>query len=64
MTEFYKRKPTDKIWWIKDDQIGAMRFSFDRKRTYNLFLDYPKLPRDLKSIFDRENPELVSLLFN
>ena len=65
MRDFYKRKPTDRVWWVDNRwQKGEMLFSFDRKKVYNLYQDYPKLPPDLKAIFDKDNPELVSLLFN
>ena len=65
--DFYKRKPTDTVWWVDTaiwGEVGLMLFSFDRKTIYNLFLDYRKLPPDLKAIFDKDNPELVRLLFS
>lgn len=57
---FYKNKATDKIWWV--DQIdnvldGHMMFSFDKKKIYYLFRDYPSaLSSEEKAIFDKENP--------
>ena len=60
MTEenFYKNNPDDKIWWLEDpDKIGVWLFSFDRKKIFNMFEDYPqKLTTEEKRIFDAENP--------
>jgi hypothetical protein len=56
--KFYKNNPEDKIWWIDDpDIIGEWLFSFDKKKIYNMFKDYPqKLTKEEKRIFDKENP--------
>lgn len=56
--DFYKENDTDRIWWVDTvDNIGLYLFSFDRKRIYNLFSDYPhKLSAEEKRIFDEENP--------
>lgn len=56
---FYKNKSTDIIWWVdQNGVIGEFLFSFDKKKIYNLFADYPaKLSKEEKRIFDRENPE-------
>ena len=56
--DFYKENDTDRIWWVDTvDRIGLYLFSFDRKRIYNLFSDYPhKLSAEEKRIFDEENP--------
>lgn len=58
MISFYKKEETDKIWWLDDDEnIGEMRFSFDKQQIFNLFKDYPnKLTPEQKKIFDEENP--------
>ena len=55
---FVKNNPSDRIWWVDDpDVIGVWEFSFDRKRVFNLFQDYPlKLTPEQKAIFDLENP--------
>ena len=56
--DFYKENDTDRIWWVDAvDNIGLYLFSFDRKKIYNLFSDYPhKLSAEEKRIFDEENP--------
>lgn len=56
--DFYKENDTDRIWWVDTvDTIGLDLFSFDRKKIYNLFSDYPhKLSAEEKRIFDEENP--------
>lgn len=59
-SSFYKNNETDVIWWVDDpEDIGTLRFSFDKKKIYYFFQDYKTLPPDLKAIFDRENPELA-----
>lgn len=55
---FYKEKKTDKIWWVDNPEvIGELLFSFDKKKIFNLFQDYPwELSAEQKAIFDKENP--------
>lgn len=55
---FYKNNENDKIWWIDNiEQKGVHLFSFDKKKIYNLFEDYPwNLSKEEKQIFDKENP--------
>ena len=55
---FYKNNPDDKIWWVDvEDEIGLWLFSFDKKKIFNMFEDYPqKLTAEEKQIFDTENP--------
>ena len=56
---FFKNKSTDKIWWVDNtnESKGLWLFSFDKKKIYNMFSDYPwKLKPDEKKIFDNENP--------
>lgn len=56
--EFYKNKPTDKVYWVDNvGVIGEFLFSFDKKKIYNLFRDYPqKVTAEEKAIFDKDNP--------
>lgn len=58
LSDFYKDKKSDIIWWIDDlDSIGAFLFSFDKIKIYNLFADYPhNLTKEEKEIFGKENP--------
>lgn len=55
---FYKKKETNQIWWVENgDTVGEWLFSFDKKRIFNMFSDYPwKLTKEQKEIFDKENP--------
>lgn len=55
---FYKKNENDNIWWVEQtDTIGEHLFSFDKKKVYNLFKDYPyELSNEEKEIFDKENP--------
>lgn len=56
---FYKNNPDDLIWW-KDTpgKVGVWLFSFDKKKVFNMFRDYPhELTPEQKKIFDRENPD-------
>lgn len=57
-SDFYKNEPTDIIWWVDNtEETGVFEFSFDKRRIYNLFQDYPwKLSKSEKVIFDKENP--------
>lgn len=60
---FYKRNPTDKIWWKKSNTIGLWEFSFDKKTVYRLLRDYPhNLTREEKELFDKENPYWANAL--
>lgn len=56
--EFYKNKENDTIFWIDNvDNIGERLFTFDKKKIYNLFADYPhNLTKEEKELFDKENP--------
>lgn len=54
---WYKNEKKDKIWWKEtSDTIGEFIFSFDKKKEYNLFADYPHnmSPKEVE-IFDNEN---------
>ena len=71
--EFYKDNPNNKIWNVThyrlidkekgmaedniDVVIGELLFSFDKKKIYNLWKDYPhNFSKDEKELFDKENP--------
>lgn len=58
LSDFYKQNENDTIYWIDDlDNVGSHLFSFDKKKIYNLFEDYPdNLSKEEKEIFDKENP--------
>ena len=55
---FYKNKLTDRIWWHKEaGTYGPLEISFDRKKIYNLWSDYPdNMTKEEVEIFDKENP--------
>lgn len=58
LSDFYKENATDKIWWVDNlDTVGEVLFSFDQKKIFNMFRDYPyELTDEQKEIFDKENP--------
>ena len=58
LSDFYKNNPKDTIWWVDNPEtVGEHLFSFDKKKIYNLFEDYPhNLTEEEKAIFDKENP--------
>lgn len=62
MSNFYKDDKTSKVWWVERlDSVGEFLFSFDRKKIYNLFSDYPhNLSKEEVEIFDKENPYWAS----
>ena len=57
---FYKDEehPENTIWEVDDvDTIGKLLFSFDKKKIYNLWEDYPpNFTPEEKAIFDKEYP--------
>jgi len=57
LSDFYKQNENDEIWWTAElDTVGEFLFSFDKKKIYNLFADYPhNLTKEEKAIFDKEN---------
>lgn len=63
LSDFFKRKKTDTIWWTENlETVGELLFSFDKKRIFNFFRDYPhELTPKEKAIFDEENPDLARL---
>ncbi len=50
-----------KFEWVDNpDRIGERLFTFDGKKIYNLFRDYPHALSPIeKELFDRENPYWV-----
>jgi len=55
--KFYKEHEDDEIWWLDSENKGEWLFSFDKKKIFNLFADYPhNLTPEQKEIFDDENP--------
>lgn len=58
LSDFYKKNEKDKIWWIENlDSRGELLISFDKKKIFNLFEDYPNnLTKEQIEIFDKENP--------
>lgn len=54
----YKKNPNDVVMWVENLKVvGEMEFTFDGKKFFNLFQDYPeKLTAEEKTIFDEENP--------
>ena len=56
-SDFYKDSEESKAWWIsRIGVIAEFLFSFDQKKIYNLFLDYPhNMTEEEVRIFDREN---------
>lgn len=55
---FYKNNEEDTIYWVDNpDKIGVWEFTFDKKKIYNMFRDYPhELSKEEVEIFDKENP--------
>lgn len=57
---FYKNEEDDVIWWVdnSEDVIGEHLFTFDKKKIYNLFADYPNnMTAEEVAFFDKENPK-------
>ena len=57
---WYKRKKTDKVWWKHTPGVrGIWIFSFDKKKEYYFYRDYPHALTDEEfEIFIKENPIL------
>ena len=66
MLDFYHQNDGDLVWWTMSGEIidgefyqdlGVHLFSFDKKKVYNLFSDYPHaLSKEELEIFNKENP--------
>lgn len=57
--KWFKNEETDTIWWLDngDEKKGIFIFSFDQKKKYNLFEDYPhNMTPEEVVIFNNENP--------
>ncbi|QLL78049.1 hypothetical protein GTO87_05170 [Ligilactobacillus saerimneri] len=56
--DFYKEKEADAVWWVDDfNSVGKHLFSFDKRKIYNLFADYPyNMTAEEVAIFSKENP--------
>ena len=55
----YKENDGDIIWWVDTAWFvrGLMLITFDKKKFYNLFKDYPhNMSSEEVEIFDKENP--------
>ena len=64
-SKWRKRRPEDIIWWLdnKGKMVGEWVFSFDKKKRFNMFADYPwKLTPEQKEIF-RQGESLLGGLF-
>lgn len=62
--DFYKENKNDKIYWIDNSMYvtGEMLFTFDKKKIYNFFEDFPQnLTDEEVEIFKKENPTLAKL---
>lgn len=61
LSDFYKQNEADEVWWTNDTEyVGRFLFSFDKKRVFNLFEDYPhELTQEQLETFNRENPYWV-----
>lgn len=55
---FYKKNKGDKVWWVDHvEYMGEFLVSFDKKKIFNLWLDYPwNFSKEEKELFDKENP--------
>lgn len=57
---FHKDNPANKVWDVTEADkwvTGPMLISFDKKKIYNLWTDYPdNMTKEEVEIFDEENP--------
>ena len=73
--EFYKDDENCKMWHVDEYEVdeenplifpendmGKYLFSFDKKRIFNFWTDYPdKLTPEQVEIFKKENPTMAAL---
>jgi hypothetical protein len=56
LSDFYKENENDRIWWVDDTETtGEWLFSFDKKKIYNMFADFPQKLTEVQ-IFIKEQP--------
>lgn len=55
---FHKDNENSKVWWTnRIGVIGELNISFDKRKIYNLYADYPYNMTDEEvEIFDKEEP--------
>lgn len=59
---FYRNKRGDKIWRVdRVDEIGRIEVSFDKKKIYNLWTDYPSSAEEI-GIIKKEMPYWADFL--
>lgn len=56
--DFYKEEKSSRVYWTAPiDTRGEICFSFDRKKIYNLFEDFPhELSKEELAIFCEDEP--------
>lgn len=55
--KFSKWRENDKVYMVDDGTIGSLLFSFDKKKIYNLWTDYPNaFSKEELEIFNEEYP--------
>jgi hypothetical protein len=61
--DLYKSDESLKIWRVETpDRKGEFLFTFDCRKVFNFFHDYPeKLTDEEIAIFEKEYPELAAL---
>ncbi len=61
---FYKKNKDDKIWWYREKNFfGDPCFSFDKKKIYHIYADYPdNLTDEEIKIFNSENQDWLDFL--
>lgn len=61
---FIKNKESDSIFWVDQTEMkGEFMFTFDKKKIFNLFADYPhNLSPKQKKTFDRRKSILGEIL--
>ena len=56
----FGKKKLEFRWVRNPNQKGSHKFTFDGKKIYDLFSDYPhNLTKQEKELFDKENPYWV-----